>query len=200
MVGGFIHLTRFVVDVPRLIVAVTYINPFGIVKKSVVLFALFAELVDRFMLGVGIAEVTGVEISRGCGDIISIGVHQTAGRIHRARQNAAHTVVPRSAGTADQDRRIDALFLQEAQFHRIAGVDHHNHLLEVAGSDQIDHFLFRFRQLQIVTVLRSAVLRGFERKVAAFAAGTGQYDQRHIGEFLRLLQQILAKLAGSRLA
>ena len=139
---------------------------------------------------VAVSKVAGVPEGGGRGQIIGIGVHQTAGGVHRTGEHFAHRVEAHRAGAAHPEGRVHAV-LQEAQLHGVGGVDEHDDLGEALGLDQRQQILLVLRQLQVVPpVVGLAVARGKHilGQVAALAADAGEDDDRRVGEVLRLLQ------------
>ena len=161
----------------RLVVAVADVDALGVF-----------DVVAGVQVAVG--EVAGVPEGGRRGQIVGIGIDQAAGGVDLAGQRAADRVEAHRAGTADPEGRVDAI-LQEAQLHRVGGVDEHDELREALRLHEREQVFLILGQLQIVpSVVGLAVARGEHvlRQVAALAADAGEHDDRGVGEVLRLLQ------------
>ena len=177
-VGSFIADAGGVVHIAGLVEAVAHIDALGVLHIVV--------------LEVGVGKVAGIPVSRGGGQVVSVGIRQTAGGVHLAGQNLAHGVEAGGAKAADPQGGVDGVILQEAQFHGVGGVDQHDHLAEALCFDERQQILFVLCQLQIMSaVIGLAVTSGVHilRQVAALAAHAGDGDDGHIRECLCILQQ-----------
>ena len=177
-VGGFIAQAGGVVHIAGLVEAVAHIDALGVLHIVV--------------LEVGVSKVAGVPVSRSGGQVVSVGIRQTAGGVHLAGQNLAHGVEAGGAEAADPQSGINGVILQKAQFHGVGGVDEHDHLAKALCLDERQQVLFVLRQLQIMSaVIGLAVTGGVHilRQVAALAAHAGDGDDGHIREGLGILQQ-----------
>ena len=177
-VGGFIADTGGVIHIAGLVEAVTHIDALGVLHIVV--------------LEVRVGKVAGVPVSRCGGQIVCVGIRQTAGGVHLAGQDLAHGVEAGGAKAADPQRGIDGIILQKAQLHGVGGVDKDDHLAKALCFDEGQQVLFVLGQLQIMlAVIGLAVTGGVHilGQVAALAAHAGDGDDGHIRERLCVLQQ-----------
>ena len=152
-------------------------------------------------LEVAVSKVPGVPEGGGGGEVIGVGIDQAAGGIDRAGQRLTNRVEADRAGAADPERGVHAV-LEEAELHRVGGVDEHDGLREALRLHEREQVFLVLRQLEIVpSVVGLAVACGEHilRQVAALAADAGEHDDRGVGEVLRLLQHRLGVGGGGNL-
>ena len=130
-VGGFIAHAGGVVHIAGLVEAVAHIDALGVLHIVV--------------LEVRVSKVAGVPVSRSGGQVVSVGIRQTAGGVHLAGQDLAHSVEAGGAKTADPQGGVNGVILQEAQFHGVGGVDEHDHLAKALCLDEGQQVLFVLR-------------------------------------------------------
>ena len=165
------------------IVAVAYINPFGV-------FNIIA-------LQVAVGEAACIIVSRRRSQVISVNISQASGGIHLTGQRLAHCVEANSAGAADPQAGVHAF--HKTQFHGIGGVDQHDHLAIILALDQVQQILFILGQFQIVPPIICLAVSGSEhvlRQVAALAADAGDDDDRGIRIFTYGFQELFRVFVG----
>ena len=177
------------------------VDPAGLVETVADVDALgVLEVVAVFQIGIG--EHARVPVRGRGGQVIRIGVGQPAGGVDRAGQHLAHRVHAGRARRADPQRGVDALFLQKAQLHRVGGVQQHNDLVKVLLFHQRQQVFLIPGQFQIMAAVVGIAVTGGVHilgQVVALAAGAGEHDHRHAGEFPRRGHQLVGVLAGGHL-
>ena len=164
------------------------------------------------IFGVGVHEFANVVIVGGSGQVGHEGVDGAAGGIDLAHQDIAQGVEAGLAGAGGEDDGLDAgIIVDPAQFHGIGGVDHHDNLVK-RGGDFFHHRGFAGGQLQIMlggvqvfgvfaqahaadaehaaaVIHESGGNSGIQGggQVSAFAAGTGDDNDRGVGIALGLV-------------
>ena len=139
---------------------------------------------------VAVGEAARVPIGGRRSQIVRIRVDEPAGRVDRTAQHIADRVKADRAGAADPKHRVNAV-LNEAELHRVGGVDQHDCLCVALRFDERDQVFLVLRQFEVVpSVVRRGVARRVHilRKIAALAADAGQDDDRRVGIVLCLLQ------------
>ena len=150
---------------------------------------------------IAVSKVARVPVGGGGGEVVGVGVDQAAGGIDLAGQRAADRVEAHRAGAADPEAGVDAV-LEEAELHRVGGVDEHDDLREALRLHDREQVFLILRQLQIVPPVVGLAVAGSKhvlRQVAALAADAGEDDDRGVGEVLRLLQHRVGVGGGGHL-
>ena len=146
LVGLLIALAGLVVDPAGLVEAVAHVDALGVLHVVA--------------LQVAVCKVACVPVGGGGGDVIGVGVCEAAGGVYHAGQGLAHGVHARAAGAADPQGGVDALILQEAQFHGVGGVDEHHHGLIALGLDQLQQVLLVLGEGEVAAAVVGVAVPG----------------------------------------
>ena len=168
-VGGFVAEAGGVVNIAGLVEAVAHIDALGVLHIV--------------MVEVGVGKVAGVPVSWRGGQIVGVGIRQTAGGVYLAGQDLAHGVEAGRTKAADPQSGINGVILQKAQFHGVGGVDEDDHLAKTLCLDESQQIFFILRQFQIMSAVVGLTVTGsvhILRQVAALAAYAGEGDDGNI--------------------
>ena len=190
---GILHhsLVRILVTL-----AGSIINPPGFVETIAHVDA-FCILKIVAILQVRIGEHARVPVSRRSGQVISIGICHTTGRVHFPGKHLTHSIHTGSAGRSNPECGINAFLFQESQFHGIGRVQKHNNFVEILRLDQLQQVFFILRQLQIMAaVVRLAITCRIHilGQIIALAAGTRNHHNSNAGILPRRCQKFVGVL------
>ena len=189
LVGVLVAGAGGVVDPAGLIKAIAHIDALGVL-----------EVIAVFQVGVG--KHTCIPVGRRGGEIIGVGVGQTAGGVHLTGEHLAHCVHAGRTGSANPQRSVDALLFQKAQLHGVGSVQQHNDLVKVLCLDQFQQIFFILGQFQIMAAVVGVAVTGRVHvlgQVIALTAGAGDHHYRHAGKRPGGGHEVIGILAGGNL-
>ena len=187
-----------------LVELVSHVDALGVVevRGREVLRHTGVHALDGHVLHVAVVGFDRTVPPRRLGHVIDERVGGAPGGVDLAVEDASECAEAGMAGAGAPDGGLDLLVsVEEAELHWVGAVDQHDDVVEVPA-DHVHQVLFGLGELEVVFARLEVLVCGgvgFElglahvgrQVVLAFAGRTGERDDRHVGECLGTVDQLL---------